>query len=100
MACGSCDHTSASASASTGMRRHRDRWQAITNARPIPKRTHQRDLPQPVPVRVTLHWEHDGTELRDVEAVAWAGRDVLVEVDDPRLRIRWVWLDADDVVRA
>ncbi|MFC0705585.1 hypothetical protein [Cellulomonas uda] len=49
---------------------------------------------------MTLHWEHDGTELRDVEAVAWAGRDVLVEVDDPRLRIRWVWLDADDVVRA
>lgn len=78
---------------------HRDRWQAVLNARPIPGRATQRDLPEPVPVRVVLRWERDGSEMLDTEAVAWAGRDVLVEVDDARVRIRWLWLDAADVQR-
>ncbi len=50
-------------------------------------------------MRVTLQWEHDGVELRDTEAVAWAGRDALVQVDDARLHIRWLWLDVADVER-
>jgi hypothetical protein len=78
---------------------HRGRWQRVVNAREIPPRRAQRDLDPYVRVRVRVVWEHDGEELRETIAVAWAGRDVLVDVTDPRVHVGWVWLDAADVER-
>lgn len=78
---------------------YRDRWQTVMNATPIPPRKAQRDLDPYVPVRAHLTWERDGEEERETVAAAWARRAVLVEVSDRRLQVRWVWLDAADVVR-
>ena len=78
---------------------HRDRWQALTNAVEIPQRSAQRDLDPYVPVRARLVWERDGPEERETIAVAWAGRAVLVEVNDLRVLVRWAWFDASDVQR-
>ncbi|MCR6649689.1 MAG: hypothetical protein NVV70_16715 [Cellulomonas sp.] len=78
---------------------HRDEWQAITNACPIPSRAAQHDLDEPATVRVHLVWERDGEDTRETIAVAWAGRSVLVSVNDRRVQVQWAWLDASDVQR-
>lgn len=78
---------------------HRELWQDVMNARPVPSRGAQRDLDRPVQVRVRIEWQHDGQEIRETTAVAWAGRDVLVEVNDIRVQVRWVWVDASHVER-
>ena len=50
---------------------------------------------------MTAHivWEHDGQQLVDTRAMDWVGRDVLVELIDPRWPTHGVWLDAGDVRR-
>jgi hypothetical protein len=78
---------------------NRTHWQTLTNARPIPTRSAQRDIDPPARVRVRLAWEQDGEESRDTTAVAWAGRDFLVRLDDRRVQIQWVWLTRADVER-
>lgn len=78
---------------------HRGDWQAITNAHPIPPRARQHDLDPYIPIHARLVWARDGEETRETFAVAWAGRSVLVNVPDRRLRVPWVWVDASDVQR-
>ena len=75
------------------------RWQRLLNARPIPPRRLQNTGRNPIRVTARLMWEHDGEQLVDTRAVDWVGRDVLVEVFDPRWQTQGVWLDAGDVGR-
>ncbi len=75
------------------------RHQRLLNQRPIPPRHLQQLGRTPIPVRVRLDWEHAGIEHIDTEAVDWVGRDVLVRVDDERMHVGWVWVDAGDVER-
>ena len=74
-------------------------WQPITNARAIPDRRRQHELATPIPVRVRLIWQWDGTELLDTIAVGWAGELVHVQVRDVRVRIGFAWLHGEHVVR-
>lgn len=69
--------------------------EAILNARPIPKRSTQRNCL--VPVTARLEWE-SGEEHVETVATAYAGRDVLVQLDLPR-RVKGVWLDVGDAPR-
>ena len=78
---------------------HRDSWQPITNARAIPDRRQQHELTTPIPVRVRLIWQRDGTELVDTIAFGWAGQLVHVQVRDVRVRIGFAWVHAEHVVR-
>ncbi len=75
------------------------RWQPLTNARPVPPRHLQQLGRTPIPVRVRLVWQRDGEQWADTEAVDWVGGDVLVRVDDERMHVGWVWVDAGDVAR-
>lgn len=78
----------------------RGSWQRILNAAPIPARSTQRNLPEPVDVDARVVWERDGEETIRTRAHGWAGRLAYVELRDPRAEIRWVWLPAEDVRRA
>lgn len=71
-------------------------WQAIGNARPIPAADAQRKLAPPAPVTAWIVWERDGLELIDTIATHYAARDVLVGIQDPRLRTQGVWLTVQD----
>jgi hypothetical protein len=76
-----------------------DLWQAITNEVPIPPRHDHVDAPEPIPVTARIHWERDGEEQLDTQAVAWSGRAVLISIHDRRRQILGVWLDAADITR-
>lgn len=76
-----------------------DQWQDIVNAAPIPPRRVQRNLPEPVDIDVRVVWARDGQETIRTRALGWSGNLAYVELDDPRARIRWVWLPAPDVRR-
>lgn len=78
---------------------HRDSWQPIINAHEVPDRRLQQELATPIPVRVRLIWQRDGTELLDTIAVGWAGQLVHVQVRDVRVRIRFAWVHAEHVAR-
>jgi hypothetical protein len=73
--------------------------QAIRNARPIPPAALQVPARSPIDVTAWIVWARDGLELIDTTAQSWAGRDVLVALDDRRWPIRGVWLAAQDVRR-
>jgi hypothetical protein len=62
---------------------------------------HARGIParDPIPVRVRITFERDGDVWLDGLAVRWHGRHVCVECGDPRLRVRYVWVAAGDVIR-
>lgn len=77
----------------------RAQWQEIRNARPVPDASAQRRLAPPVPVTAWVVWERDGLELVDTTATHYAGRDVLIDLQDPRHRIQGVWLAAQDARR-
>ncbi len=71
--------------------------QTITNALPVPARRAQVDCDIPVTARIV--WEVDGVEHLDTRATAYTTRAVLVEVADPRYRVRGAWLVPGDVKR-
>lgn len=68
----------------------------ILNARPIPARRLQRNCL--VKVLARIEWEGGDTEHVETVATAYAGRDVLVQLDLPR-RVKGVWLDVGDAPR-
>lgn len=73
----------------------------LLNARPVPAGVHH-DVPEPIPVTVTLRWE-SGDERLDTVALEW-WRDrgeavVRVRIADPRVMTGAVWLPAEDVRR-
>jgi hypothetical protein len=55
--------------------------------------------PEPIPVTARIHWARDGIEQLDTTAVAWAGRAVLISVQDRRRQTLGVWLDAGGIQR-
>jgi hypothetical protein len=65
----------------------------------IPPRSAQIDAPEPIPVTARIHWARDGIEQLDTTAVAWAGRAVLISVQDRRRQTLGVWLDAGGIQR-
>jgi hypothetical protein len=71
----------------------------LLNAYPVPARKAQRRAPEPIPVRVRLHWEASGWQEVTTTARGWTRDLVLVIVDDPRVRVRGVWLQPGDVRR-
>lgn len=78
----------------------RDRWQQLTNARPIPPRGLQDPSRPLVPVLVRCVWSVDGEAWCPGAAQDWVGRTVHVRVDDDRMgQVRWAWVDAEDVRR-
>lgn len=78
---------------------HREDWQGILNARPIPPLRVQAVARDLIPVAARIVWERDGVELVDTVATGWTSRLVLVLVTDRRTRTRGVWLDPADVRR-
>lgn len=74
------------------------RWQAILNAS---WPDNPRGLPHHEPIDVTARivFEDDGEVWLDGTADRWVGQHVCVELDDPRLQVRYVWVDAGDVRR-
>ena len=70
--------------------------QRIVNARPIPARRLQHNCL--VPVTARIEWEEGGVELVETVATAWAGRDVLVQLDRPA-RVKGIWLGVADAPR-
>lgn len=58
-------------------------------------------LPQHQPINVTARivFEHDGEVWLDGTASRWVGQCVCVEINDPRLQVRYCWVDAGDVKR-
>lgn len=77
-----------------------DSWDAhhvpITNALPVPPRAAQIDLTPPRAVTATIRWA-TGPETITTLADAWHGRAILVELLDPRSRVRGIWLPIEDV---
>ena len=78
---------------------HAHHHQAIRNSRPIPPAGHQIAARPPIEVTAWIVWARDGLELLDSTAQAWAGRDVLVAINDVRWPVLGVWLAAQDVRR-
>lgn len=78
---------------------HRPHRQRIRNARPIPPLGRQKAASPPIEVTAWIVWERDGLELIDTSAQAWAGKDVLVLLQDVRWPVLGVWLAAQDVRR-
>lgn len=78
---------------------HASDRQAIRNARPIPPAARQVRARSPIAVTAWIVWEHDGLDLIDTTAEAWAGHDVLVGIRDTRWPVLGVWLAAQDVRR-
>lgn len=76
----------------------RETYQTILNAHPIPPRARQRAM-DPVKVLARVVWSDDGPQTIAGHVDVYCGRLVLVHTTDLRLRIRSVWLDADDVQR-
>jgi hypothetical protein len=58
-----------------------------------------KDRPDSIAVQVRVEFERDGEQWLDGRACRWWQRHVCVECDDRRLRVRYVWVDAGDVVR-
>ena len=50
-------------------------------------------------VTVRVVFERDGETWLDGVATRWSGRHVFVRVEDSRLRVQFVWVDAADVRR-
>lgn len=69
----------------------------LTNAHPVPPGQHH-DVPDPLPVTVTLRWE-TGDEQLDTIALEWTQRLVRVRLIDPRVMTGAVWVPAEDVRR-
>lgn len=69
----------------------------LLNAHPVPPGVHH-DVPDPIPVRVTLRWE-TGDETVDTVALEWTPRLVRVRVSDLRVMTGAVWVPAEDVRR-
>lgn len=79
---------------------HRERWQDLTNRRPIPPRQMQDRSRQLVPVLVRCVWSIDGEVWCPGVAQDWVGRDVHVRVADDRMGpVSSSWVDAGDVRR-
>jgi len=83
----------------------RSRWQEVLNQSwPLVDehgKRHARGIPNrdPIAVRVRVVFDGDGETWLDGQAVRWHNQSVMVEVDDPRLQTRRVWVDAGDVKR-
>jgi hypothetical protein len=59
----------------------------------------QKDRPNGIDVQVRIVFETDGEQWVDGIARRWWERHVCVECEDPRLQVRYVWVDAADVRR-
>lgn len=75
-----------------------EHWQEVLNAS---WPDNPRGLPQHEPIDVTARivFEGDGETWLDGTAARWVGQNVCVEIVDPRLQVRFVWVDAGDVKR-
>ena len=62
---------------------------------------HARGIPtRPgIEVRVRVAFETDGEVWLDGVATRWHGRSVFIVVEDPRLLVKHVWVDGEDVKR-
>ena len=78
---------------------HKHHEQAILNARPIPPSERQMAAKPPIDVSAWIVWERDGLQIIQTTAQAWAGRDVLVAIQDVRWPVLGAWLPAQDVRR-
>jgi hypothetical protein len=78
---------------------HRELWQGLVNARPIPASRAQVAARSPIAVRARLVWERTGLEVVETRVTHWTARDVLIELADARWRFLGVWLAAQDVRR-
>lgn len=76
-----------------------DGLQQIVNARMVPARRRQTTAHIPIPVRARIVWERDGEQTIDTQVAAWTYDLVLVELLDPRSKVRGVWLVPGDVER-
>lgn len=73
--------------------------QMVVNARKVPARRRQTRAHVPIPVRARIVWERDGEQVIDTRVTAWTYDLVLVEVLDPRSKVRGAWLIPKDVRR-
>jgi hypothetical protein len=84
-----------------GIPYHPERYQDVQNSSWPPadvvRELKNRDDAATVQVRIVF--SVDGEQWVDGIAQRWWQRHVCVEVDDPRLRVRYVWVDAGDVRR-
>lgn len=78
---------------------HREDWQAILNAHPIPPLRVQAIARDLIPVTARIVWERDGVETVETVVAGWTSCLVLVLMSDRRTRTRGVWLDPADVRR-
>jgi hypothetical protein len=82
-----------------------DRWQLILNQSwPLVDeqgKRHARGVPSrsPIAVRVRVVFDRDGETWLDGQAIRWHNRSIMVEANDPRLRVHRVWVDTGDVQR-
>ena len=58
-----------------------------------------KDRPDAIAVQVRIEFETDGEQWLDGTARRWWKQHVCVECLDPRLQVRYVWVDAADVRR-
>lgn len=83
-----------------GMDRVRDA-RPLLNAHPVPPGKHH-DVPDQIPVTVTLRWETGDEQLDTVALEWWRDRGeavVRVRIADQRVMTGAVWLPAEDVRR-
>lgn len=78
---------------------HREDWQAVLNARPIPPLRVQAIASNQIPVTARIVWERDGVEFVETFATGWTSRLTLVLMSDRRTRTRGFWLVPADVRR-
>ena len=80
-------------------------WQSVLNQSwPLVDdkgRRHAEGIPRRAPIAVTARivFDVDGEVWLEGTADRWHGRYVCVELHDPRLQVRYVWVDASDVRR-
>jgi len=84
-----------------GIRPNADYQHVLNQSWPSPdvaRRLH--DRPNAIDVRVRLELERgDDAEWLEARATRWWQRHVCVNVEDRRLRVPYVWVDAADVSR-
>lgn len=74
-------------------------WQTVLNQTWPPEPRTLRNRPEPIPVIVRVHWEHDGEEHLPGLATRWDPHHVYVELDDRRLAITGIWVAPDQIVQ-
>lgn len=84
-----------------GVPHHPDRFQDVLNQSWPPSGVAgaQKNRPDSIDVQVRIEFETDGEQWVDAVARRWWQRHVCVECDDPRLQVRYIWVDAGDVRR-